>query len=81
MVPQVLRTFYYYPEYNIFRDETDQVVFNIYDFVTPNDIYLFKFLKRNRFVLPSRQFDCIVRLLYPIHEKVFHIKKGEHTYE
>ena len=42
--------YFYDPEYNEFSDECCKVVRNIYKFISPNLIYLFKTKKKDLFV-------------------------------
>lgn len=41
------RSLIYYSIDNTFNDEDDEIVFNIFSIITPNDVYLFKRNRRN----------------------------------
>lgn len=54
--------FHYDPEENIIRDMNEYIIFNIFKFITPNDLYLFKKNKENA-IINGRTGDKVT-LLY-----------------
>jgi hypothetical protein len=42
-----VRCFYYFEDDGTLVDEDGEIVFNIYDWITPNQFYLFKHLKQS----------------------------------
>jgi hypothetical protein len=53
---------HYNPEENVMRDMNEYIIFNIFKFITPNDLYLFKKNKENMVVLGKS--GARVTLLY-----------------
>lgn len=56
-------TFYYDRDENYLFDEFGNVVFNIYNYITPNDFMLFKVKQKDMIVRTRRGLD--IELLYP----------------
>ena len=56
---------FYNPLINRFMDEDGEVVFSIFDLVTPNDVYLFRHYQKD-IIVPHRQLKNVgVELIYP----------------
>lgn len=56
-------TFYYDIDENYLFDEFGNVVYNIYNYITPNDFMLFKVKQEDMIVRTRRGLD--IELLYP----------------
>lgn len=42
--------FHYDSEYNVMRDRNEYIIFNIFKYITPNDLFLFKEEQQNKIV-------------------------------
>lgn len=60
-------TFYYDRDENYLFDEFDNVVYNIYNYITPNDFMLFK-VKQEDMIVRTRR-GLVIELLYPEYSK------------
>ena len=56
------RTIYYCAKDNTFMDEEDNILFNIFSLITPNDLFLFKKNKKNKTIIGID--GIIVRIMY-----------------
>ena len=56
---------YYMKEDNIFMDGEGSIVFNLFEIVRPNDIFMFKHYKENMLVQHATIPEGLVELFYP----------------
>lgn len=56
--------FYYCPEDNVIRDSDDNIIYDIFRYVTPNDLLFLKTMKQT-ICVESRKFDAMIFINYP----------------
>lgn len=64
----IIQTMYYDKEQNVFMDADGFVIFNLFTYITPNDLMLFKRNKEDMEVL-SVSGEYFIELVYPEHEE------------
>jgi len=58
--------FFYYEEQNLMFDEDGFPVFNIFEYITPNEFFIFKTNKEYMIIIePNRP---VIELIYPEHD-------------
>lgn len=50
----IIHKIFYYEHYNLFLDEDAYIIYDIYNVITPNDVFLFKRNKKNMIVPQMR---------------------------
>jgi hypothetical protein len=60
----VVVSFYYLKDDNMFIDEDGKVVYDIYKYVTPNDLFLFKLRKGTSQIHSKTDKNVVYELVY-----------------
>ena len=55
--------FYYYPDENIIRDSDGNIIYDIFRFITPNQLLILKDTKQT-ITIESRKFDAMIFVHY-----------------
>lgn len=76
-VPDIVYSLFYDADHNWFVDEDGEIVYNMYQYITPNDLYLFK-RSKCYMVFPFVQEKGVsIELYYPNGEVGFYSPNGD----
>jgi hypothetical protein len=58
-------SFFYYPDQNVFKDYDGYIIWDLFNYITPNDLYLFRRTETTMFIKHKKLDNTIIEIYYP----------------